>query len=45
LTAFIAPIICFSVINLVIVPAEENNLQEIFGIKYEHYKSSVRRWI
>jgi protein-S-isoprenylcysteine O-methyltransferase Ste14 len=45
LTAFIAPVICFSVIHLIIIPAEEKNLQKIFGIKYEHYKSSVRRWI
>jgi protein-S-isoprenylcysteine O-methyltransferase Ste14 len=45
LTAFIAPVICFSVIHLVIIPAEEKNLHKIFGIKYEYYKSSVRRWI
>ena len=45
LTAFTAPVICFSVIHLIIIPAEEKNLHKIFGIKYEHYKSSVRRWI
>ena len=45
LTAFTAPVICFSVIHLVIIPAEEKNLHKIFGITYEHYKSSVRRWI
>ncbi len=45
LTGFTAPVICFSVIHLVIIPAEEKNLHKIFGMKYDHYKSSVRRWI
>jgi len=45
LTAFTAPVICFSVIHLVIIPAEERNVHKVFGIQYEHYKRSVRRWI
>jgi protein-S-isoprenylcysteine O-methyltransferase Ste14 len=45
ITAFIAPVICFSVIHVVIIPFEERNLQKIFGQKYEHYQHSVHRWI
>lgn len=45
ITAFIAPVICFSVIHVVIIPFEESNLQKIFGQKYEHYQRSVHRWI
>jgi protein-S-isoprenylcysteine O-methyltransferase Ste14 len=45
ITAFIAPVICFSVIHVVIIPLEEKNLQKIFGQKYEHYQHSVHRWI
>jgi len=40
ITAFIAPVICFSVIHVVIIPFEERNLQKIFGQKYEHYQHS-----
>ena len=43
--AFIAPVICFSVIHVVIIPVEEKNLHKIFGQKYEHYQRSVHRWI
>jgi len=45
ISAFIAPVICFSVIHLVIIPFEEKNLQKIFGQTYEHYQRSVHRWI
>lgn len=45
ITAFIAPVICFSVIHVFIIPLEERNLQKIFGQKYEHYQRSVHRWI
>lgn len=45
ITAFIAPVICFSVIQTVVIPFEERNLQKIFGEKYEHYQHSVHRWI
>jgi protein-S-isoprenylcysteine O-methyltransferase Ste14 len=43
--AFIAPIIFFLVVNTVIIPFEENRLQKNFGIEYERYKGSVRRWL
>jgi protein-S-isoprenylcysteine O-methyltransferase Ste14 len=45
LSAFIAPIIFFVIVNTVIIPFEENRLQKNFGIEYERYKASVRRWL
>src|SRR5215212_8670104 len=45
LSAFIAPIIFFLVVNTIIIPFEENRLQRNFGIEYERYKKSVRRWL
>ena len=45
LSAFIAPIIFFLVVHTIIIPFEENRLQKNFGIEYERYKASVRRWL
>ena len=45
LTAFVAPVICFAVIHLMIIPLEERNLQKRFEQEYFKYKHSVRRWI
>jgi protein-S-isoprenylcysteine O-methyltransferase Ste14 len=45
LSAFIAPIIFFLVVNTIIIPFEENRLQKNFGVEYERYKESVRRWL
>ena len=45
LSAFIAPLIFFLVVNTVIIPFEENRLQKNFGSKYERYKRLVRRWL
>ena len=45
LSAFIAPIIFFLVVNTIIIPFEENRLQKNFGIEYDRYKGSVRRWL
>ena len=45
LSAFIAPILFFLVVNTIIIPFEENRLQKNFGIEYERYKRSVRRWL
>ncbi len=45
LSAFIAPIIFFLVVNTIIIPFEENRLQKNFGVEYERYKGSVRRWL
>jgi protein-S-isoprenylcysteine O-methyltransferase Ste14 len=45
LSAFIAPIIFFLVVNSIIIPFEENRLQKNFGIEYQTYRGSVRRWL
>jgi protein-S-isoprenylcysteine O-methyltransferase Ste14 len=45
LSAFIAPTIFFLVVNTIIIPFEENRLQKNFGVEYERYKESVRRWL
>jgi protein-S-isoprenylcysteine O-methyltransferase Ste14 len=45
LSAFIAPLIFFLVVNTIIIPFEENRLQKNFGGEYERYKKSVGRWL
>jgi protein-S-isoprenylcysteine O-methyltransferase Ste14 len=45
LSAFIAPILFFLLVNGIIIPFEENRLQKNFGSEYERYKGSVRRWL
>jgi protein-S-isoprenylcysteine O-methyltransferase Ste14 len=45
ITSFIAPVMCFLVMHVVIIPIEEENLQKKFGENYKHYQSSVHRWI
>jgi protein-S-isoprenylcysteine O-methyltransferase Ste14 len=45
ISSFIAPIIFFLVVNTIIIPFEESRLQKNFGIEYERYKGSVRRWL
>lgn len=45
LSAFIAPILTFSLINALVIPFEEEKLAELFQAEYEAYKAKVRRWI
>jgi protein-S-isoprenylcysteine O-methyltransferase Ste14 len=45
LSGLIAPIIFFVIANTIIIPFEENKLQKNFGIEYERYNASVRRWL
>jgi len=45
LTAFLAPLLCFLVIRLAIVPIEERRLREGFGDAYRIYCEKVRRWV
>jgi len=40
ISAFIAPIVFFLVVNSVIIPFEENRLQKNFDIEYERYEIS-----
>jgi protein-S-isoprenylcysteine O-methyltransferase Ste14 len=45
LSAFIAPILTFSLINALVIPFEEQKLAELFAAEYEAYKAKVRRWV
>jgi len=45
LIAFIAPLLCFLVLNFLVIPFEEKNLRNRFGKEYENYTNRVRRWI
>ena len=45
LAAFVAPVICFAVLNYIIIPLEEGIMQQKFGKQYQLYKSTVRRWL
>jgi protein-S-isoprenylcysteine O-methyltransferase Ste14 len=45
LSAFLAPVIFYLVVNTVVIPFEEKRLQKIFGADYEEYKRAVRRWM
>jgi len=45
LSAFSAPVLCFAVLHLLIIPVEERKLHTVFGQEYEHYQRSVHRWL
>ena len=45
LSPFIFPLIFVLIINGLIIPEEEKDLEDKFGEKYLDYKSRVRRWI
>jgi protein-S-isoprenylcysteine O-methyltransferase Ste14 len=45
LSSLVSPIIFVLIINFLIIPVEENNLEEAFGDKYLVYKKETRRWI
>jgi protein-S-isoprenylcysteine O-methyltransferase Ste14 len=45
LTALLAPLIFYLVVNSVVIPFEEKNLLKNLGPSYENYQKSVRRWI
>jgi protein-S-isoprenylcysteine O-methyltransferase Ste14 len=45
LTALAVPLVFFLILNITIIPFEEQKLQEVFGERYTAYKKSVRRWI
>jgi protein-S-isoprenylcysteine O-methyltransferase Ste14 len=32
-------------LNRVVIPVEEKRLQAVFGVKYERYANTVRRWL
>jgi len=45
LTIFIFPLIFIILIQILFIPAEEKNLEEIFGGKYFDYKKKTRCWL
>ena len=45
LITFLCPIIFIILMEALFIPAEEKNLEKIFGEKYLNYKRKVRRWI
>jgi len=45
LSPIIFPIMFLIIINISIIPHEENRLEKLFGDEYLEYKIKVRRWI
>ena len=45
LITFISPILFVSLMELLFIPLEEENLEKIFNLDYLEYKKKVRRWI
>jgi len=45
LSPYIFPVIFVIIINGLIIPVEEKDLENKFGEKYLEYKTKVRRWI
>lgn len=45
LIAFLFPILLFAAANFLIIPAEERNMQRLFGEPYSEYRRHVRRWL
>jgi len=41
----LAPIAYFLVIDRMVIPLEEHNLERLFGPQYTNYKTRVRRWL
>ena len=41
----LAPIAFFVIIDRMVIPLEEQNLERIFGSQYIDYKTRVRRWL
>ena len=44
-SAFVAPIIYFIVMNVVVIPAEERILHHRFGSEYDDYTHRTHRWL
>ena len=45
LVTFLFPFIFWGIVETLLLPNEEKNLEKIFGKEYQDYKSKVRRWI
>ena len=42
---FFVPIIFVLLMEIIFIPHEEKNLEDVFGVEYINYKKKVRRWI
>lgn len=42
---FAFTLIFFLIMNYIIIPREERNIEIIFGEEYKKYKTNVRRWL
>ena len=45
LAMLLAPIAFFLIIDRMVIPREEENMERIFGSQYLDYKTRVRRWL
>ena len=45
LSAFLFPLLFFLTANFLIIPLEEQSMEETFGERYREYKRHVRRWL
>ena len=43
--ALLCPLVCFSVLNWLILPIEERALLRAFGDEYVRYRRRARRWL
>lgn len=43
--ALFVPIVCFVIIDRLIIPIEEQQMKYAFGATYTHYAQKVRRWL
>jgi protein-S-isoprenylcysteine O-methyltransferase Ste14 len=41
----LAPIAYFLIIDRMVIPLEEHNLERLFGSSYLDYQTRVRRWL
>ena len=43
--ALLCPVVCFGVLNWLIIPIEEHAIHHVFDERYEWYCRRVRRWL
>lgn len=43
--ALFVPMICWTIIDRLIIPVEERQMKQAFGTAYARYAKTVRRWI
>lgn len=43
--ALLVPVMCFVVIDRLVIPVEERHMKQAFGARYTRYTQTVRRWV